>query len=220
MTSNISLSQQIPTVGVPIEEVENYEAELWLHGDPLPAQAVHNLLSLAESTLPDGEFGFDHDQDIWRFRSFSPLTDDEKCCVQNAANKVGLVGLVDFVVIAPPGATPPTPRPDSKFDRFGNFDLIASRHLKQVPGTFSDLIHRDEDEWRAFLSRRATREIVMPDSPGPSQSACLYDVEHSGDSRLSELLTLYDRVDITPHWCPNNYSNKINWLEFSRFDKL
>ena len=30
----------------------------------------------------------------------------------------------------------------------------------------------------------------------------------------------YQWKHISDHWCPNNYSNKINWLEFSRFDKL
>ena len=59
-------------------------------------------------------------------------------------------------------------------------------------------MHQDEDEWREFLSRRANQEIVGPDSVSPSKSACLYDVEHCGDSRLSELLTIYERVDIIP----------------------
>ncbi len=61
-----------------------------------------------------------------------------------------------------------------------------------------DLVHQDEDEWREFLSRRANQEIVEPDSVNHAKSACLYDVEHCGDSRLSELLTIYERVDIMP----------------------
>ena len=135
MTCDISLSQQIPPVGALIEEVENYEAELWLNGEPLPASAVNNLLSLAESVLPDGEIDFDNDQDIWLFRSFTSLTDDEKSCVRKAAIKVGLVGPVDFIVIGPPAVTPPSPVSDS--DRQGNLDLITSRHLKHAPDTLS-----------------------------------------------------------------------------------
>ena len=73
MTCNISLSQQIPPVGVLIEEVDNYEEELWLNGEPLPVAAGNNLLSLAESALPEGEIDFDNDQDTWVFRSFTPL---------------------------------------------------------------------------------------------------------------------------------------------------
>ena len=204
MTCNISLSQQIPPVGALIEEVDNYEAELWLNGEPLPVAAGNNLLSLAESALPEGEIDFDNDQDTWVFRSFTLLTDDEKSCVQKAAIKVGLVGPVDFIVISPPAATAPSPVSSS--DRQGNLDLITSRHLKHAPDKLRDLVHQDEDEWREFLSRRANQEIVEHDSAASSKSACLYDVEHCGDSRLSELLTIYERVDITPDrhsfdWC-------------------
>ena len=206
ITCNISLSQQIPPVGALIEEVENYEAELWLNGEPLPASAVNNLLSLAESALPAGEIDFDNDQDIWLFRSFTSLTDDEKSCVRKAAIKVGLVGPVDFIVISPPAVTPPSPVSDS--DRQGNLDLITSRYLKHAPDTLRDLVHKDEDEWREFLSRRAKQEIVVSDSAGPSKSACLYDVEHCGDSRLSELLTIYERVDIAPERHSLEWSSK------------
>ena len=195
-TCHISLSQQIPLVGTLIEEVGNYEAEIWLNGEPLSVAAFNNLMSLAESALPDGEIDYDNVQDTWVFRSFIPLTDDEKSCVQKAANKVGLIGPVDFTVLSPPDATPPSPVANS--DRQGNLDLITSRHLKHAPDTLRDLVHQDEDEWREFLSGRANQETVVPDSADPSKSACLYDVEHCGDSRLSELLTLYERIDITP----------------------
>ena len=196
MTCNISLSQQIPPVSVLIEEVDNYEAELWLNGEPITVAAGNNLLSLAESGLPEGEIDFDNDRDTWVFRSFTPLTDDEKSCVKKTAIKVGFVGPVDFIVISPPAATPPSPISNS--DRQGNLDLITSRHLKHAPDKLRDLVHQDEDEWREFLLRRANQEIVEPDSVSFSKSACLYDVEHCGDSRLSELLTIYERVDLIP----------------------
>ena len=196
VTCNISLSQHIPPVGAIIEEDDNYEAELWLNGEPLTATECNNLLSLAEPALPEGEFDFDNDKDTWVFRSFTPLSDGEKACVQNAAIKVGFFGPVDFVVISPPAATSPSPESDS--DSQGNLNLITSRHLKHSRETLRDLVHQDEDEWREFLSRRANQEIVGPDSVNPSNSACLYDVEHCGDSRLSELLTIYERVDIIP----------------------
>lgn len=203
-TCHISLSQRVPPVGALVEEVDNYEAELWLNGEPLPASAVNNLVSLAEPALPDGEIDFNHDQDTWLFRSLSPLTDDQKSRVQNAANKAGLVGPVDFVVVRP--APESAPSPASSFDRQDNLDLTTNRQLRHAPDTLRDLVHQDEDEWREFLSRRANQEIVKPDSADPSKPACLYDVRHCGDSRLSELLTIYQRVDITPDrhsldWC-------------------
>jgi hypothetical protein len=197
MTCNIRLSQQIPRVGIPIEEVDDYEAELWLNGEPLPAPAVNRLLSLAEPALPNGGIDFDNSRNTWVFRSFTHLTSDEKACVERATTKVGIVGPVDFVEVTP-RATPPSTR-GSASKMQGDLNLITSRQLKQTPGTaLRDLVHQDEDEWRGFLSRRAKQEIVAPDPDATSRFACLYDVEHCGDSRLSELLTIYDRIDLMP----------------------
>lgn len=206
ITCNIRLSKQIPSVGVPVEEVENYEAELWLNGEPLPAQAFNNLLSLAEPNLPDGGINFDNNRNTWVFSSFTSLTDDEKACVQRATSKVGIIGPVDFVEVSSPAARPPTPTSISK--RQGDLNLTTSRHLKHAPGTLRDLMQQDEDEWRGFLSRRAKQEIVAPDLAIPSNFSCLYDVEHCGDSRLSELLTIYDRVDIMPERHSFEWSSK------------
>ena len=220
---HISLSQQIPSEGVLIDEVDNYEAELWLNGTPLPGYAVNNLISLAGPALPEGEIDFDNDQDTWVFRSFTPLTDNEKSYVQQAAVKVGLVGPVDFVVVSPPSATPPSS--DSNPGRQGNLDLTASRCLKHVPDRLRDLVHQGEDEWREFLSRRANQEIVGSDSADLVQSACLYDVEHCGDSRLSELLTIYERVDITPDrhsldWCSKHQVPLSDLQELVRLKRI
>ena len=73
VTCDLSLSQQIPPVGTLIEEVGNYEAELWLSGRPLSTADVNNLIALAESALPDGEIDFDNSQDTLVFRSFTLL---------------------------------------------------------------------------------------------------------------------------------------------------
>ena len=176
------MSQEIPPAGAVVEEVDNYEAELWLNGEPLPTSDLHDLLALAESALPEGEIEFDNAQDTWVFRSPTHLTDEEKSSLQKAAIKVGLVGPVKFIVISPPAATPSSSISDS--DRQGNLDLVTGRRLKHAPDKFRDLVHQDEDEWRGFLSRRANQEIVERDSASPSKSACLYDVENCGDSRF------------------------------------
>ncbi len=206
VTCNIRLSQQISQVCVPIEETNDYEAELWLNGEPLSTSEFNNLLSLAEPTLPDGGIDFDNSQNVWVFRSFTALTDDEKTCIQRATTKVGIIGPVNFVEVSPPSA--PAPNPISISKRQGDLNLITSRHLKHASGTLRDLVHQDEDEWRGFLSRRARQEIVTPDSVTTSNFACLYDVEHCGDSRLSELLTIYDRVDVMPERHSFEWSSK------------
>ena len=157
------------------------------------------------------------------FRSFIPLTVDEKSRVQRAAIKAGLVGPVNFIVISPPAATPPSTASSS--DRRINLDLITSRHLKHASDKLADLVHQDEDEWREFLSRRVNQEIAEPDSADVSKSACLYDVEHCGDSRLSELLTIYERVDITPDrhsfdWCSKHQVSLPDLQELVRLKRV
>ena len=206
ISSNISLSQEIPPASVLIEEVENYEAEIWLNGEPLPASDLNNLLALAGSALPEGEINFDNAQDTWVFRSSTSLTDEERSSVQKTAIKVGLVGPVDFIVISPPVATPSSPVSNAHGQ--GNLNLITSRRVKHAPDMLRDLVHQDEDEWREFLSRRASQEIMKLNTAVPSRSGCLYDVEHSGDSRLSELLTIYERVDILPERYSFEWSSK------------
>ena len=195
VTCNVRLSEQIPRGDVPIEEVDDYKAELWLNGEPLPTPAFNGLLSLAEPNLPDGGIDFDNKRNTWVFRSFTSLTDGEKTCVQRATTKVGIIDPVDFVEVSPPTAPPSAPVSVSKGP--DDLTLITSRQLKRAPGTLSDLVHQDEDEWRGFLSRRATQDIVAPE-PAATSFSCLYDAEHCGDSRLSELLTIYDRIDILP----------------------
>jgi hypothetical protein len=195
LTCDIRLSLEVPTLGVPIEDTHDYEAELWLQGEPLSAPAHNNLLSLTEAGLPEGGIHFDHARRVWEFRSLHPLTDDEMASVHRAAAKIGLAGPIGFVVVAPPTAPPPN-RPPTKLQ--GDLTPITSRHLKRIGGVRYDLVQQDEDEWRGFLARRARQEIVVPEVTATSNLACLYDVEHCGDSRLSELLTLYDRVDIMP----------------------
>ena len=223
VTCNISLSQEIPPAGILIEEVDNYEAELWLNGEPLTVATGNNVLSLAESGLPEGNIDFDRAQDTWVFRSFTPLTDDEKSRIQKAAIKVGFVGPVEFIVISPHAATPPSPASNS--DGQGDLDLITGRNLKHGPDKIRDLVHQDEDEWREFLSRRANQQIVAPDSAGLSKSACLYDVVHCGDSRLSELLTIYERVDLTPDlhsldWCSKHQVSLPDLQELVRLKRV
>ena len=196
MTCNVRLSEVIPSIGTPIEGVDDYTAELWLRGQPLSTPSLNNLLSVAEPGLPDGGIDFDNARNTWVFRSFKALNEDERNSVQRATTQIGIAGPIDFVEVALPSPPPPS-RPPVKVQ--GDLTLITSRHLKRIGGFRHDLVQQDEDEWRAFLSRRAGGEVVAPQVTRTSNFACLYDVQHCGESRLSELLTLYDRVDIVLH---------------------
>lgn len=220
MTCNIQLSLHIPEGGIRVKEVDDYEADLWLSGEPLPASIFNILLSLAEPALPDGGIDFDNDRNTWVFKSFACLTQDERVNVQTAAMRVGIVGPLDFVEISPAAAerTARTSVPKMQ----GDLNLVTSHQLKRQPGILRDLVHQDEDEWREFLSRRGKREIVAPHPVATSNFACLYDVEHCGASRLSELLTIYDRVDILPERRSFGWSSKhqVSLLDLQELVRL
>jgi hypothetical protein len=206
MTCNITLSQNVPQFWAPIEEVDDYEAELWLAGEAQPVPRLNRLLALAEPSLPIGGIDFNRDLNAWVFRTFGSLSDDENACVQRAATKVGLVGPVQLIEESPP--TIPHPAGVSTFKLQGDLSVATNRDVRGGPQTLIALVDQDEDEWRQFLSRRAEKTIVAPDEAGASAFACLYDVEHCGDSRLSELLTIYDRVDILPQRHHLDWSSK------------
>lgn len=193
-TCHIILTQQTPQVSAPIEEANDYDAELWLNGEPLPVRHFNILLWLAQPNLPAGGIDFDNTRDTWVFRSFTALTDHERICVENAARRAGIIGPVECITVSPPAASAPLPAPVLKLQ--GDLTIAVSRQI--APGTVRNLLQEDEDAWRAFLARRAVQEIVAPEPLDSSSFTCLYDMEHCGESRLSELLTLYDRVDILP----------------------
>lgn len=203
MTCNVRLSQDIPLDFLPIEEIVNYEAELWLNGAPLSVRELNDILFLAEQALPNGGIDFNNNRNVWEFRSLDALTNEEKDIVKRAAKRVGIIGTIHFVD-GRPQSSRSVPTPIAK--KQGDLNLITSRQLASTPDAVRDLVHQDEDEWREFLSHRAKQEIMEPDLAATSSFACLYDVEHCGDSRLSELLTIYDRVDIMPQ------RNSLNWF--------
>lgn len=224
MTCNIKLSQHIPSADTLIAETGAYEAELWLNGEPLPAPALNDLLLLAEPRLPNGAIDFDNKRNTWIFRTFTPLTDIEKVCIQKAAARVGIIDSVDVVVVSPPSEAQPART--SNPSRGDALSITPSRRLKNAPDSLRNLVERDEDEWRAFLSRRSKQVIVESDTDTAQNFACLYDVEHCGDSRLSELLTLYDRVDVMPavrgglEWCSKHLASLPDLQELVRLKRV
>jgi hypothetical protein len=195
-TCDIDLSLEAPENAVVVAVDDDYEAELWINGEVIPTTQVNTLLGLAELNMPEGSIDFDNDRDTWVFRTFNSLSGEDAECVQRAARRIGILTEVEIVHLPPSEQPVKPPPPPPKRD--GNLDLISSRYLRRSPGPYQRLVERDEDDWRSFLGRRAKGEIVPPEHPAVLNFACLYDAELCGDSRLSELLTIYDRVDIMP----------------------
>jgi len=224
LTCNIQLSSKVPEVGTLIDEEIEYEAELWLNGDPLSAYALNTLMLLAEPTLPDGGIDFDNDRNTWIFQSSASLTDVDNSCIQKAAAKVGIAGPIEVIKIS--AAPNTTQSVATTSQRQSDLSLITSRRLRCSSASLRELVEKDEDEWRVFLSQRARQELVEPDKDFSQHFACLYDVEHCGDSRLSELLTIYDRVDIIPPvmsgdgWCEKHKTTLSDLQELVRLKRV
>ena len=193
-TCDLTLSRQVPPSATLIPRHSEYSAEVWLSGAALPVPLLNNLLSLAEPHLPEGRLDFNLERQGWEFRSLALTTETERTRLRLAATKIGVSGPVEFVQVTPSG--PPAPAATRTVGP-DKLTLITARNLPRG-SRLRDLVEQDEDQWRGFLARRANRELVAPDRRMSSGFTCLYDVEHCGASRLSELLTLYDRLELIP----------------------
>jgi hypothetical protein len=205
--SPIRLSETAPLAGVPVEEETGYGAELWLNGVPLPVPLVNKLLGVAVPNVPEGSFDYAREEDTWLFRSPKDLLEAERASVAAATTKLGYLGPIRFVTV-----------PEASSAREGTLkyrsteetlDLVTAREIKLSTSSLRHLVERDEEEWRKFLDTRANQEIASP-PPNGQEFACLYDVGDNSEIRLSELLTLYDRVDLLPSL------HDLAWLEKHR----
>ncbi|MFD0913891.1 hypothetical protein [Methylophilus luteus] len=205
VTCNIKLSRISPPIENQINEPDDYESDVWLKGEPLSVHDFNVLLSLAEPNLPRGSIDFDNQRQVWIFRTFSLVDTTATETVLRAAVKIGITEPVEIVTIDPPSQGLPSPQlPTDRSD----LTLITSNQyaMQAASSTLRSLIHQDEDDWRSFLTSRQN-QLIVPEEPLPLHNfSCLYDVENCGDSRLSELLTIYDCVNIIPEL------SSLDWL--------
>lgn len=193
MTCPVKLVCEVDPTAIPVDEEHPYSAEIWLSGEPLPYPAMNALFHLAAPEFP-GSIDFDHDIDSWIFRSEREISGEEKERIKDYMLKLGLAGHIEIKVVYPN----PKKSLDLKFD--------SSRHSLMLRGSNSygahsqasrHLIEQDEDLWRSFLKDRI--DGVLPPAPSkPEEFSCLFDMSDCSDMQISELLTIYDRIDIIP----------------------
>jgi hypothetical protein len=204
--SPIRLSQTASAAGIPVEEA-SYEAELWLNGVPLPSPLLNKLLGVAAPNVPNGSLDYAREEDAWVFRSLQELSTAERATVEGATAKLGFNGPIRFRTVPP--ATP-TRNVLAQNPPVESLDLVTARELRRLANPLEQLVERDEDEWRKFLDDRAKQKPVADPPIHDGKFACLYDVADRSDVRLSELLTLYDRIDLLPG------REDLAWLEKHR----
>lgn len=191
VTCRLRLVNAIHAGATPIDVTQDYENELWLHDSPLSVPALNQLLGLADPDVPMG--GLDATPDGgWIFKSFEALDEVQRNQLHSAMKTLGFTADVQFETVPRPDQNPP--RPSGGVAAF-DLSLMSSRSERLGPGVRL-LLAQDEDEWRVFLKQRGMREPMQPtiDESGD----CLFDAADKSDVRLSELLTLYERVNLIP----------------------
>jgi hypothetical protein len=206
--SPIHLSETAPEAGARVEEETSYGAELWLNGVPLPAPLVNKLLAVAAPDVPDGSLDYAREKDTWVFRSLKKLSKTEEASVESATDKLGFLGPIRFLTVSLVNPIPNAPQQNRKAEE--SLDLVTAREIRRSPGPLRKLVEPDEEEWRKFLADRANQKTASNPPLNNQEFACLYDVADCSDVRLSELLTLHDRIDIMPS------RDDLAWLEKHR----
>lgn len=212
MTCPAILVREVDIRAIPLNEDLPYNDELWLSGEPMPATAINKVFALANPECPLGGIDFNHDIDAWIFKSSYSLLEDEKEIVIKGMRKLGLQGEIDFQVNAPISLH--SQKNEVSKNHINRNSLRLSKSLRAHSKAAQQLIAQDEDVWRSFLGQRINVHPEKQRSEKPAldnlfkvqQFSCLFDMADCSDVRLSELLTIYDRVDLIPD------RNSPDWL--------
>ncbi|WP_458763204.1 hypothetical protein [Cupriavidus basilensis] len=202
VTANIKLTQSVPPGFSRIEIRTNVPEERWLVNEPVPVGWMNRLLDLAIPQMPCGGIDFLHDQRRYVFRH-SGITDEEKSKVELACAKLGIPLPIEFrqedpAPVHQASATSYSPPGEA-------LEIHTLRSLSTKDTLLRALVEHDEDEWRQFASGSGRDQAPEKSSPSP-KFQCLFDVRDGSDAQLSELLTLYDVVNVIP-------SDNMDWLQ-------
>lgn len=198
--ANIKLTQSVPSEFCRVEIATNVAEDRWLVNEPMPVGWMNRLLNLVIPQMPHGGIDFLHDKRRYVFRHFG-ITDDEKGKVELACAKLGIPLPVDFHLEDPPEVHE---APATSYHPPGEaLEIPILRSLSTKDTRLRALVERDEDDWRHFASDIGRDQVSVS---SPSQKfQCLFDVRDGSDAQLSELLTLYDVVNVIP-------SDSMDWL--------
>jgi hypothetical protein len=203
VTCPISLVAEALNPAFELNEFKSYGDELWLSNWPSNASDLNNLLFLACPTLPKGNLDFSFDDDSWVFNSVEEVVNETQITsLKIAAKKIGLEGDFKFNVIES------LPNKVSLKD-IETLTLIPSRHNAYSPNV-KKLVEKDEDSWREFIRSRESQTIPVKGVNNTTKFSCLFDTEDNSDIHLSELLTIYDCVDIIPKKMDQSWLSKHN----------
>jgi len=206
MTVPLELVLEVGDHLVPVDEAQDSASEAWLHGHPLSTWEVNHLLQLTDINMPVGSFDIAEHRNAWLFKTAVELTLDQRDRVAAGVVKLGFTGPIEFASV--PIQTPVSTA-DFRLKDQQVAPLVMSSSAPSVP--IRRLIERDEDDWRQSLDGRLRTQVAPPAEA--TVSACLFDAGIEGPIELSELLTLYDRIDVIPG------RNDPHWLSRLKIDR-
>ncbi|WP_395060853.1 hypothetical protein [Paraburkholderia silvatlantica] len=201
MTANIKLTQAVTLGFSRVEIATNVSEERWLVNEPVPVGWMNRLLDLVVPGMPRGGLDFLHDQRRYVYRHFG-ITDDEKSRVELACTKLGIPLPIDF---CRESAAPAHQTPATSYHAPGEaLELHTLRSVSTKETVLRALVEHDEDEWRQFAFSSGDAQGQMNSVASP-KFQCLFDVRDGSDAQLSELLTIYDVVNLIP-------SDNLDWV--------
>ncbi len=153
--------------------------EAWCVDEPMSYPQVNQLLSLVDSSVAEGTLDWREELGFC-FISPKVLSQEQVDRVREAASVIGI--LVDAFIQDESRASSPLGM------------LVTRRQSKMFPASLRERLEYDEATWHCYINR----ERVGQQAPclAPPASACLIDGDAQGDVTLSELLCLYDVVNI------------------------
>ena len=206
MTVPLQLISRVGDHLVPVDETQDSASEAWLHGHPLATWEVNHLLQLTDTNMPVGSFDIAEHRNAWRFNAAAELTPEERGRVIAGVAKLGFTGPIEFASV------PIQKRVSGADFRLKDQQVAPLVMSSSAPSAaIRSLMERDEDHWRQSLDGHLR---AVAESPAEQNvSACLFDAGIEGPIGLSELLTLYDRIDVIPG------RNDPQWLSRLEIDR-
>ncbi|MCD0279381.1 hypothetical protein JWH04_10585 [Xanthomonas melonis] len=178
------LLETSPPEGILVPSERGSLDEAWCVDEPMSLANVNQLLSLVDPTLPEGTLDWRHGRGFCFISTEIPDSGKMKR-VRDAANAIGIV--VEAFIIDEQLAPAP----------LGS--LITRRQAVSLPQSLRTRLEHDEATWHRYLRREDQAQVSSQLTP--ASSACLIDGESQGEATLSELLCLYDVVNVLlPRW--------------------
>ncbi|MGN8083303.1 hypothetical protein [Variovorax sp. 22077] len=194
VTCPLQLINIVPPDALLLQDAQTYDRELWLNDAPLSTPDINRLLGLVDPAIPDGGIDYAFDLDSWVFKSFEPVDDEQRDRVRAAMRTLGVVGEVQFQTADRPAETD---LQAAARRILPDLSLATSRQQTHLDSAVRHLLAQDEDEWRTFLRQRGAH-VPLQTLLEDERADCLFDASDKSDVRLSELLTLYERVSLIP----------------------